>query len=113
MLNSVRGKDGEVTWTARVTGSGVTQGAQVFSPPALGRRNMFLCSAQGHLLAVDSKTGRTVFAYNLKQPMVFQPALAGGAMYMGTANGLLICLKTRSKDATGWTAWGGNARHNK
>jgi len=45
--------------------------------------------------------------------MVFQPALALGNIYIGTANGFLICLKTGDRDADGWYAWGGNAQHNK
>ncbi len=53
------------------------------------------------------------FAYALKQPMAFQPVLARGNIYAGTANGLVICLKTGQADADGWYAWGGNAQHNK
>jgi len=45
--------------------------------------------------------------------MVFQPTLAGGNLYAGTAGGLLICLKTGDPDVDGWFAWGGNAQHNK
>ena len=45
--------------------------------------------------------------------MTFQPALAQGNVYAGTADGRLICLKTGSKDADGWYEWGGNAQHNK
>jgi hypothetical protein len=26
---------------------------------------------------------------------------------------MIICLKTADPDADNWTAWGGNARHNK
>ena len=53
------------------------------------------------------------FLYALNQPMAFHPALAHGNVYVGTANGLLVCLKTGSRDADGWTAWGGNAQHNR
>jgi hypothetical protein len=49
----------------------------------------------------------------MKAPMAFQPALAKGNVYAGTSDGRLICLKTGSKDADGWYAWGGNAQHNK
>ena len=44
--------------------------------------------------------------------MIFQPALVDGNVYVGTGDGLLICLKTDSKDA-GWYEWGGNPQHNK
>jgi len=112
-LNSLSEKDGRTLWKAKVQGARVDAGQQVFSPPALGAKNMYLCTTQGHLLSVDQKTGAVQFQYATKQPMAFQPALANGSVYAGTANGMLVCLKTGSKDADGWTAWGGNAQHNK
>ena len=79
----------------------------------MGKRNIYLCSGQGHVLAVSQADGTVQFAYDTKQPISFQPALADGNVYVGTANGMLLCFKTESPDADGWTAWGGNGRHNK
>jgi outer membrane protein assembly factor BamB len=93
-------------------GKEIGDNAQIFAPPALGRKNMYLCSVQGHLLSVRQDDGQVGFLYATKQPMAFQPALSGGNLYAGTTNGLLICLKTGDPDADGWTAWGGNAQHN-
>jgi Ca-activated chloride channel homolog len=112
-LNSIKAGDGKFAWRAEVKGKGIGEDTQVFSPPAAGERNLYLCGAQGHLVAVNQKDGALAFAYALKQPMAFQPALAKGNIYAGTVNGLLICLKTGDKDADGWYAWGGNAQHNK
>ncbi len=112
-LNSINAASGDFAWRAEVSGGGVTEDAQVFSPPALGDQFMYLSSALGHLLSVRQSDGEVGFAYSFKQPMVFQPALAGGSVFVGTSNGLLICLKTGSTDADGWHAWGGNAEHNK
>jgi outer membrane protein assembly factor BamB len=112
-LNCMRAIDGKFAWRAEVKGAGVNADSQVFSPPALGQLNLYLCSAQGHLLAIRQKDGGVNFLYALQQPMTFQPALAQGNIYVGTANGLLICLKTGDPDADGWYAWGGNAQHNK
>jgi outer membrane protein assembly factor BamB len=112
-LNSLSEKDGRTLWKARVRGSKIDGGQQVFSPPALGARNMYLCTTLGQLLAVDQRSGKVQFQYDTKQPMAFQPALAHGNVYAGTANGMLVCLKTGQNDADGWTAWGGNAQHNK
>jgi len=39
--------------------------------------------------------------------------LYNGNVYVSTAQGTLICLKTANKDADGWYEWGGNAQHNK
>jgi outer membrane protein assembly factor BamB len=112
-LNSIKTGDGKFAWRAEVKGKGIKEDTQVFSPPALGKLNLYLCGAQGHIVAINQKDGALAFAYALKQPMAFQPALAKGNIYAGTINGLLICLKTGDKDADGWYAWGGNAQHNK
>jgi hypothetical protein len=45
--------------------------------------------------------------------MIFQPALVEGSVYVGTGDGLLICLQTNNQDADGWYGWGANAQHNK
>jgi outer membrane protein assembly factor BamB len=112
-LNSINAEDGRFAWRAEVSGGGLAEDAQVFSPPALGEEYMYLSSSLGHLLSVEQKDGRLGFMYHFPEPMVFQPALAEGAVYAGTSGGLLICLKTGSKDADGWYAWGGNGEHNK
>jgi outer membrane protein assembly factor BamB len=112
-LNSVNATDGRFAWRAEVSGGGLQEDAQVFSPPALGEEFMYLSSALGHLLSVRQGDGQPGFIYHFPEPMVFQPALAEGAVYAGTSGGLLICLKTGSKDADGWYAWGGNGEHNK
>lgn len=112
-LNSVNADDGQFAWRAEVSGGGLASDAQVFSPPALGEEFLYLASSLGHLLSVDQKDGDVGFMYHFGEPMVFQPALAEGGVYVGTSNGLLICLKTGSADADGWYAWGGNGEHNK
>ncbi|HEX7314964.1 MAG TPA: PQQ-binding-like beta-propeller repeat protein [Pyrinomonadaceae bacterium] len=112
-LNSINADDGRFAWRAEVSGGGLAEDAQVFSPPALGDEFMYLASSLGHLLSVAQTDGRLGFMYHFPEPMVFQPALAEGAVYAGTSGGLLVCLKTGSKDADGWYAWGGNGEHNK
>lgn len=112
-LNSIGADDGRFKWRAEVSGSGLTGDSQVFSPPALGDEFLYLSSSLGHLLSVGQEDGRVGFMYQFPAPMVFQPALAHGSIYVGTSNGLLICLKTGSADADGWYAWGGNGEHNK
>lgn len=112
-INSVGAGSGAVAWRAQVNGTGLTGDAQVFSPPALGREYLYLSSSSGHIVSVRQRDGQLGFAYSVKRPLAFQPALANGNIYVGTADGLLICLKTGNSDADGWYAWGGNAQHNK
>ena len=112
-LNCLRSKDGQVAWRAEAVGKNVSDQVQAFAPPALAGGNLYVCSAQGHLMDLRQSDGKVNFLYSTGQPMAFQPALAGGSLYAGTANGMLICLKTGDPTADGWTAWGGNAQHNK
>lgn len=112
-LNSVNAKDGKSQWQAELAGAHVTNTAQVFAPPALGRDYMYLASSNGVLVSVRQKDGAMGFAYAFAKPIAFQPALAKGNIYLGTADGSLICLKTGSTDPEGWYSWGGNAQHNK
>jgi len=112
-INSVRAADGKQTWQAEVVGGKSGPNSQLFSPPSMGRDYMYLAGAGGYLLSVRQSDGRVGFSYALKAPMTFQPALAKGNVYAGSADGRLICLKTGSKDADGWYEWGGNAQHNK
>jgi outer membrane protein assembly factor BamB len=112
-INCLNAVDGQTRWRGLAKGRDIGDNAQIFAPPALGNKNMYLCSMQGHVLSVSQEDGKVGFLYAMKQPMAFQPALCGGNMYAATSNGLLICLKTGDPDADGWTAWGGNAQHNK
>src|SRR5262249_50925901 len=68
-LNSIKAGDGKFTWRAEIKGKRIEGDTQVFSPPALGERNLYLCGAQGHLVAVKQQDGALAFAYALKQPM--------------------------------------------
>lgn len=113
LLNCYSAASGKVAWQARAKGAKVRADSQTFAPPALGKQNLYLLSAEGHVISVNQKTGNINYMYSLNQPMAFQPALPLGNIYIGTNNGMLICLKTGDKDADGWTAWGGNAQHNK
>ncbi|HYK39656.1 MAG TPA: PQQ-binding-like beta-propeller repeat protein [Candidatus Eremiobacteraceae bacterium] len=112
-LNAVRAKDGKENWRAEIVGPKVSANEQIFSPPAVGAEYLYLTGAAGHLISVRQSDGSVGFSYALKAPMTFQPALAKGNIYAGTADGRIICLKTGNKDADGWYAWGGNAQHNK
>lgn len=112
-LNSVHSSDGRMAWRAEARGKDIDADGQIFSPPAIGEEYLYLCTSYGHLGSVRQRDGAFGFLYRTPHPAAFQPALAEGNMYVGTVDGMLICLKTGSRDADGWYAWGGNARHNK
>jgi outer membrane protein assembly factor BamB len=105
--------NGVLAWQATAIGKNIDANAHLFAPPALGEQNIYLCSTEGHVIAMRQSDGSALFAYNTHAPIAFQPALADGRIFAGTADGRLICLNVREKDADGWYAWGGNAQHNR
>jgi Ca-activated chloride channel family protein len=112
-INALGAADGKTRWRAEVKGKALAGDRQVFTPPAIGREFMYLAGVDGHLVKIRQRDGAGEFIYQLGHAMAFQPALAAGNIYIGTADGMVICLKTGSSDADGWYAWGGNAQHNK
>lgn len=112
-LNNMDFQNSSMRWRGVAVGKSVDPNDQLFTPPSMGKSRMYLATTQGHLLSVQETTGTVDFLYKTDHSMAFQPSLANGCMYVGTADGLLICLKTGDTDASDWHMWGGNAQHNK
>lgn len=112
-VNCIDAQSSKVKWRAEAKGKFITGQSQVFSAPSMGKNNLYLCSGDGHLVCMDQKSGQIKYMYATKLPISFQPALCEGKIFIGTANGALICIDTGDLDAQDWTAWGGNAQHNK
>ncbi len=112
-VNAVLEDGKTVSWTGEARGKFINGKSQVFNPPSMGHKNMYLCSGDGHVVSMKQSDGSVDFMYSTPFPISFQPALSAGKIYMGTGDGHLVCLDTGAQDADGWTAWGGNAQHNK
>jgi outer membrane protein assembly factor BamB len=112
-VNAVDVTSGKTMWRTMLSGNGLSSGANSLTPPALGKENLYLGSNKGHIIALKQADGSQVFSYNVGEPLASQPILAHGNIYFGTVSGYLVCLKLQNPDADGWTAWGGNAQHNK
>jgi outer membrane protein assembly factor BamB len=112
-INSLDITTGKSLWRSTVVGNGVSNAANMLTPPAVGKSKLYLGTAQGDVIAVNQRDGSLAFAYNVGQPLASQPLLVDGNIYFGTASGFLVCIKLNDTDAAGWTAWGGNAQHNK
>ncbi|MGI0135252.1 MAG: PQQ-binding-like beta-propeller repeat protein, partial [Candidatus Micrarchaeaceae archaeon] len=99
---------GKLVWQDRFDGLSVDGG---FCSPTVGRDNIYLVSKDGCILSLRSTDGAILFAYATHQPVSYEPCLANGNVYVSTANGLLISIKTGNKDADGWYDWGGDSEH--
>lgn len=99
---------GEVVWQ-RDYAEGV--GAQTISPPTVIGSQLVYGTVDGHLYFSDIDTGMIIRAYDLGEPVVFQPIVAQGWVYVATGEGNLIGLEVGDPEMDGWHMWGGNAQH--
>ncbi|AKF09073.1 VIT domain-containing protein [Sandaracinus amylolyticus] len=99
---------GEEVWRRTYARAG---GAQALSPPAIVGSLLVFGTVDGQLVATDVDTGMTIWAYEIGEPIVFQPIVAQGWVYATTARGNVIGLEVGDAMLDGWHMWGGNERH--
>lgn len=99
---------GEIVWRRR---DGSAGDAQTVSPPAIVGSQIVYGTVDGHLYFGDIDTGITLRAYDLGEPIVFQPIVAEGWVYVATGAGNVIGLEVGDPQLDGWHMWGGNAQH--
>ncbi len=111
VAGDIRARDmstGEEVWRRTY---GPAEGAQAISPPAVVGSQLVFGTVDGHLYAADIDTGMTLWAYDVGEPIVFQPIVAQGWVYVATGEGNVIGLEVGDPALDGWHMWGGNARH--
>lgn len=111
MASEIHARDmatGETVWQRRYAEAG---DAQALSPPAVVGSLLLFGTVDGQLFATDIDTGMTVWAYEIGEPVVFQPIVAQGWVYLTTSAGNVIGLELGDAMLDGWHMWGGNAQH--
>ncbi|RLB45322.1 MAG: hypothetical protein DRJ42_30170, partial [Deltaproteobacteria bacterium] len=111
VAGEIRARDiatAEEVWTRSY---GAADGAQSISPPAVVGSQIFFGTLEGHVYAADIDTGMIQWAYDVGEPVVFQPIVAQGWIYLATGEGNLIGLEIGDHLVDGWHMWGGNAQH--
>ncbi len=101
-------EDGELLWSRRYTQD---NGALSMSPPAVVGSQMVLATVDGHVYGLDIDTGMTIWAYDVGEPLVYQPSVARGTVYVSTAHGRVVAFPVADESLDGWHMWGGNAAH--
>jgi outer membrane protein assembly factor BamB len=84
----------------------------VLTPPATVNGKLFLGSIHGHMYCLCAASGDVLWSVNVCEPVVFQPAVAGGRVYVPTDRGSLYGLQTDDEGDDGWQMWGATAAHN-
>lgn len=84
----------------------------LLTPPVLVNRKLFVGTLDGRVLCMSAESGETLWSVSLGEPIVFQPAVASGRVYVPTATGSLFGLETGDTADDGWLMWGATAAHN-
>ena len=86
--------------------------ARVLSPPAVTATKLYVTSSFGDVVALDRATGAPLWSLNVGAPILAQPAVAEGSIFVGTADGTLYAFQSDDNDPIGWPQWGGGPGHN-
>lgn len=98
----------ELLWTRRYAEDG---GALSLQPPAVVGSQMVIATADGHVYGLDIDTGMAVWAYDVGEPVVYQPSVARGRVFVSTARGRVVAFDVGDETLDGWHMWGGDATH--
>ncbi|MGA2597348.1 MAG: PQQ-binding-like beta-propeller repeat protein [Bryobacteraceae bacterium] len=82
------------------------------TPPVIVNGKIFVGSRSGDVFALSETTGDVLWKAHVGEPIVFQPAVAGGHVYVPTMAGNLYRFDTGDKLDTGWLMWGATSSHN-
>jgi Ca-activated chloride channel family protein len=105
----------EVFWKKPLRESAAAQEElldSMLTPPVLVNGKLILGTLDGRVLCLGAATGETLWSVTVGEPVVFQPAVAQGRVYVPTAAGSLYCLETGDPQDDGWLMWGATAAHN-
>jgi outer membrane protein assembly factor BamB len=105
----------QVYWK-KTLGAGPDGGPELLdsplTPPAIVNDKLFVGSVHGFVHCLSAESGDELWSVALGEPVVFQPAVAGGRVYAATDNGTLYCFETGDPGDDGWLMWGADAAHN-
>ena len=88
------------------------QGRRSVGSVAVAGSQLVVSTRAGQLYGLDVDTGYTLWAYDVGHPVVAEPIVARGWVYLATADGLVIALQVADPTLDGWHMFGGNPRHN-
>ena len=67
-------------------------GHRVDASPLADRRNVLVANMRGDLMLLSQQNGDIVWTYELGSPVIGNPAVSGGKIFIGTQDGAIYCL---------------------
>jgi outer membrane protein assembly factor BamB len=84
----------------------------LLTPPAIVNDKLFLGTFDGEVCCLSAWSGDLIWSVRVGEPILFQPAVAGGRVFVPTQTGSLYCLETGDANDDGWLMWGAGPDHN-
>jgi len=84
----------------------------LLTPPAVVNGKLFFGTTDGRVFCMSAESGETLWSVPVGEPVMFQPAVAQGRVYVPTVGGNLCCLETGDPQDDGWLMWGATPAHN-
>ncbi len=79
---------------------------------ALAGPQVVISTRDGQVYGLDIDTGYTLWGYDVGHPVVAEPIVASGWVYLATTDGYVIGLRVGDSSLDGWHMFGGNPEHN-
>ena len=84
----------------------------LLTPPALVNGKAFVGTLDGEVFCLSAQSGEVLWSVKVGEPILFQPAVAGGRVFVTTQVGSLLGLETGDANDDGWLMWGAGPDHN-
>ena len=81
------------------------------TPPALANGKVFVGTRYGRLACLSGTTGEIMWTAEIGEPVVSQPAVVRGRVYICTTSGSLVSIETGDLEDDGWAMWGADSQH--
>jgi outer membrane protein assembly factor BamB len=99
----------ERKWSFFIASAGYDRGDVAAGPAAMAGGMLFVATVAGELLQVDPEDGSIDQRFRLRAPVITEPIIDRGRVFLGTRDGRLLCVNLGDERITGWNQWGGNA----
>jgi outer membrane protein assembly factor BamB len=101
-------QSGGPRWSVRLPGELSQLGGALAPPPVDAGDRLVVATLAGEVLLVDPASGAVDRRFQVGAPVRSQPAVDRGWVYVGTATGQLVGIRTGDPSLTGWPTWAAN-----
>ncbi|MBI2901790.1 MAG: PQQ-binding-like beta-propeller repeat protein [Planctomycetes bacterium] len=103
-------RDGKKRWSVPFKGDLAKLGGSLAAPPVAAGRSLFVVGLDGRLIQLDPADGSRRRDWEIGHPVRYAPTVEAGRVFVGTQDGLLVCVDTGDTRNSGWPQWGRDAQ---